>query len=96
MLEQVEYSEKEWNAILRLCKGKHEFKEIYRVMICSCLYNMWHERNLRIFKNKKITIDRLAKDIIRKNRKHLSLAMLTLKDNISLRILYEFLNISPT
>lgn len=39
----VEYSEREWNYILRLYKGKKNLKEIYKVVVCATIYNLWWE-----------------------------------------------------
>lgn len=76
----MENSKREWKYILRLCKGKMESKEIFKVIICSTLYNIWRERNQRKFTNVHTTADRLAKDIMRKVIKHLTLVLTELTD----------------
>lgn len=68
---QVQNSDREWNFILKLCKGRLESKEIYKVILCATLYSIWRERNQRMFKNTNTNADRLAKEILKKVRKHL-------------------------
>lgn len=92
----VEYSEREWNFILRLCKGRTESKEIYKSVVYACIYNIWRERNSRKFTNRQSSPTRLAREIIRKIRKHQNIVLNNLKDDIKSRILCNFLQLSPS
>lgn len=76
----VEYLEREWNSILRLCKGRRESKGIYKVVVCACLYNIWREHNSRKFNSKRTSSENLAKEIVKRTRKHLHLVLNNLKD----------------
>lgn len=91
----VKSSKREWNFILRLCKGKQEAKEIYKVVLCTTLYYIWRERNKRKFNNCSIIASALAKDIITKVKKHLRITLSVLTDSMQSKLICGFLNISP-
>lgn len=91
---QVETSEREWNFILRLCKGGIASKEIYKVILCSTLYNIWHERNNRVFNKKSCPATKLAMEIIRKVRKHLNLVLKVVSDSTQFRIICGYLKLT--
>lgn len=91
----VEDSGREWNGILRLCKGKSDAKEIYKFILCATVYGIWRERNHRQFRRLSMNATNLARDIVRKVRKQLSLLLTQLKETTKSKILCDFLNISP-
>lgn len=47
---QVLHLETEWNLIIKQCKGKSKIKNIFKVLLCTTLHELWRERNNMRFK----------------------------------------------
>lgn len=92
---RVDKSEREWHNILRLCKGRSDFKEIMKVIFGTTLYELWKQRNDRTFRNQARTEEETAALIMRKVRKHLTKTLSSIKHSIRSKVILDSLRINP-
>lgn len=75
-------------------QGQTGIKRYLQVILGATLYCLWRETNRRKFSNCRVIAGTLARDILKKVRKHLRLVLNMLTDSTRSRLICNFLNIS--